>query len=122
MAIEEIGLRYGIAISNVFHAGDGNMHPILPFDPRKPGELDRARLAGDEILQYCISVGGSITGEHGVGLEKMEMMSHLFPEDTLDLIRDFKGLFDPQCRLNPGKVLPTGKGCLEIRQKPEFVV
>jgi glycolate oxidase len=122
MAIEEIGLRYGIAISNVFHAGDGNMHPILPFDPRKPGELDRARLAGDEILQYCISVGGSITGEHGVGLEKMEMMSHLFPEDTLDLIRDFKGLFDPHCRLNPGKVLPTGKGCLEIRQKPEFVI
>jgi glycolate oxidase len=122
MAIEEIGLRYGIAISNVFHAGDGNMHPILPFDPRKPGDLERARQAGDEILQYCISAGGSITGEHGVGLEKMEMMSHLFPEDTLDLIRDFKSLFDPQCRLNPGKVLPTGKGCLEIRQRPEFVV
>jgi glycolate oxidase len=122
MAIEEIGLRYGIAISNVFHAGDGNMHPILPFDPRKPGDLERARQAGDEILQYCISAGGSITGEHGVGLEKMEMMSHLFPEDTLDLIKDFKSLFDPQCRLNPGKVLPTGKGCLEIRQRPEFVV
>jgi glycolate oxidase len=122
MAIEEIGLRYGIAISNVFHAGDGNMHPILPFDPRKPGDLERARQAGDEILQYCISAGGSITGEHGVGLEKMEMMSHLFPEDTLDLIKDFKRLFDPQCRLNPGKLLPTGKGCLEIRQRPEFVV
>jgi len=122
MAIEEIGQRYGIAISNVFHAGDGNMHPILPFDPRKPGDLDRARQAGDEILQYCISAGGSITGEHGVGLEKMEMMSHLFPEETLDLIRSFKNLFDPQCRLNPGKVLPTGKGCLEIRQTPEFVV
>jgi glycolate oxidase len=118
LAIEEIGQRYGIAISNVFHAGDGNMHPILPFDPRKPGDLEKARLAGDEILEFCISAGGSITGEHGVGMEKMEMMTQLFPADTLDLIRDFKTLFDPQCRLNPGKLLPTGKGCLEIRQKP----
>jgi glycolate oxidase len=118
LAIEEIGQRYGIAISNVFHAGDGNMHPILPFDPRKPGDLEKARLAGDEILEFCIAAGGSITGEHGVGMEKMEMMTQLFPADTLDLIRDFKTLFDPQCRLNPGKLLPTGKGCLEIRQKP----
>lgn len=122
MAIEAIGLKYGIAISNVFHAGDGNMHPILPFDPRKPGDLERARQAGDEILEYCIAAGGSITGEHGVGLEKMEMMGHLFPEATLDLIGRFKNLFDPQCRLNPGKVLPTGKGCLEIRQRPDFVL
>jgi glycolate oxidase len=121
-AIEEIGDRYGIAISNVFHAGDGNMHPILPFDPRKPGELKRAQQAGDEILSYCLSVGGSITGEHGVGMEKMEMMGHAFPEETLDLIKQIKALFDPHCSLNPGKVLPTGKGCLEIRQQPEFVV
>jgi glycolate oxidase len=117
-AIEEIGNKHGITISNVFHAGDGNMHPILPFDPRKEGELRRAQIAGEEILDFCISVGGSITGEHGVGMEKMELMSHLFSEDTLDLIKDFKSLFDPGCRLNPGKVLPTGKGCLEIRQAP----
>jgi glycolate oxidase len=120
-AIEEIGKKYGIEISNVFHAGDGNMHPILPFDPRKEGELKRAQIAGEEILDYCISVGGSITGEHGVGMEKMELMGHLFSEDTLDLIKDFKTLFDPSCRLNPGKVLPTGKGCLEIRQAPNTV-
>jgi glycolate oxidase len=120
-AIEEIGKKYGIVISNVFHAGDGNMHPILPFDPRKEGELKRAQIAGEEILNYCISVGGSITGEHGVGMEKMELMGHLFSEDTLDLIKDFKTLFDPSCRLNPGKVLPTGKGCLEIRQAPNTV-
>jgi glycolate oxidase len=120
-AIEEIGKKYGIEISNVFHAGDGNMHPILPFDPRKEGELKRAQIAGEEILNYCISVGGSITGEHGVGMEKMELMGHLFSEDTLDLIKDFKTLFDPSCRLNPGKVLPTGKGCLEIRQAPNTV-
>lgn len=121
-AIEGIGKKHGIAISNVFHAGDGNMHPILPFDPRKEGELKRAQIAGEEILDFCISVGGSITGEHGVGMEKMELMSHLFSEDTLDLIKDFKTLFDPGCRLNPGKVLPTGKGCLEIRQTPSIVL
>jgi glycolate oxidase len=121
-AIGRIGEKYGIPVSNVFHAGDGNMHPILPFDPRKPGDLERAQKAGDEILEYCISVGGSITGEHGVGMEKMEMMAHLFPEETLDLMKRFKSLFDPECRLNPGKVLPTGKGCLEIRQRPELVL
>ncbi len=121
-AIGRIGEKYQIAVSNVFHAGDGNMHPILPFDPRKPGDLERAQKAGDEILEYCISVGGSITGEHGVGMEKMDMMAHLFPEETLDLIKRFKSLFDPECRLNPGKVLPTGKGCLEIRQRPEMVL
>ncbi len=117
-AIGEVGKKYGIAISNVFHAGDGNMHPILPFDPRKPGDLERAQKAGQEILDFCISVGGSITGEHGVGMEKMELMQHLFPDETLELMKRFKALFDPQCALNPGKVLPTGKGCLEIRQRP----
>lgn len=121
-AIGEIAKKYGIDISNVFHAGDGNMHPILPFDPRKPGDLERAQIAGEEILDFCISVGGSITGEHGVGMEKMELMAHLFPEETLDLIKRFKTLFDPTCSLNPGKVLPTGKGCLEIRQPPNLVL
>ena len=121
-AIGEIGKKYGIAISNVFHAGDGNMHPILPFDPRKPGDLERAQKAGEEILDFCISAGGSITGEHGVGMEKMELMQHLFPDETLELMKRFKALFDPRCALNPGKVLPTGKGCLEIRQRPEVEV
>ncbi len=121
-AIEEIGNKYGIAICNVFHAGDGNMHPILPFDPRKPGDLERAQQAGEEILEFCISVGGSITGEHGVGMEKMELMSHLFSEDTLELIKRFKSLFDPGCCFNPGKLLPTGKGCLEIRQVPGMIL
>src|ERR1700761_7080265 len=119
-AIDEIGKRYGIAISNVFHAGDGNMHPILPFDPRKPGDLKRAQMAGQEILDFCISVGESITGEHGVGMEKMELMPHLFPEETLQLIARFKSLFDPGCALNPGKVLPTGMGCMEIRQSADM--
>lgn len=114
--IQKISDKNGLIISNIFHAGDGNMHPIILFDARKEGELVRAQKAGEEILEYCISVGGSITGEHGVGMEKMELMSQLFTDDTLNTIKAFKTLFDPECRLNVGKVLPTGKGCLEIRQ------
>ncbi len=116
--IGKIGEKYGLTISNIFHAGDGNMHPIILFDARKPGELEKARHAGEDILKYCISVGGSITGEHGVGMEKMELMANLFTPDTLDMIGRFKSLFDPTCLLNPDKVLPTGRGCMEIRQKP----
>ena len=114
--IGEVGKKHGLTISNIFHAGDGNMHPIILFDARKPGELEKARSAGEDILEFCIAAGGSITGEHGVGMEKNELMGHLFSEDTLAMIRGFKELFDPENRLNPGKVLPTGKGCLEIRQ------
>ena len=121
-AIGEISKKYDLVISNIFHAGDGNLHPIILFDVRKEGELRRAQLCGEDILDYCISVGGSITGEHGVGMEKMELMSHLFSEESLETIRRFKNLFDPHCRLNPGKVLPTGKGCLEIRQAPGMLV
>jgi glycolate oxidase len=116
--IGEVSRRHGLTISNIFHAGDGNMHPIILFDARKPGELARARAAGEEILKYCVEAGGSITGEHGVGMEKNELMSKQFPPETLDMMGRLKRLFDPQGRLNPGKVLPTGRGCLEIRQGP----
>ncbi len=116
--IGEVARRRRLTISNIFHAGDGNMHPIILFDARKPGDLENARSAGEEILEWCIGVGGSITGEHGVGMEKMELMGKLFSTDTLDAIRALKLLFDPEARLNPGKVLPTGRGCLEIRQAP----
>jgi glycolate oxidase len=116
--IAEVSEKCGLTISNIFHAGDGNMHPIILFDARKPGELEKARNAGEEILEHCINVGGSITGEHGVGMEKNELMGKLFSADTLAMIARFKELFDPTNRLNPGKVLPTGRGCLEIRQQP----
>ena len=115
--IGEVAERYGLVISNIFHAGDGNLHPLILFNPRTPGELEKVKLASDEILNHCISVGGSITGEHGVGMEKMEMMDRQFSPHSLDMIQRFKKLFDPQCRLNPGKVLPTGRGCMEIHQR-----
>ena len=116
--IGEVALKYGLTISNIFHAGDGNLHPLILFDARKLGEMERARAAGDEILCWCIDAGGSITGEHGVGMEKNELMAKLFPLETLEAILGLKMLFDPDARLNPGKVLPTGRGCLEIRQAP----
>src|SRR4051812_11288970 len=98
--IAEVSAKYGLSISNIFHAGDGNMHPIILFSARVPGELDKARAAGEEILAWCISVGGSITGEHGVGMEKNEMMSHLFSDDSLDCMARLKLVFDPSGRLN----------------------
>jgi glycolate oxidase len=121
-AIGRIAKKHELVVSNIFHAGDGNLHPIILFDGRKDGDLAKARLCGDEILNYCISVGGSITGEHGVGMEKMELMAQLFSEESLDIIKRFKTLFDPHCRLNPGKLLPTGMGCLEIRQAANLVL
>lgn len=116
--IAEVSKKYGLSISNIFHAGDGNMHPIILFNARIPEELARAQAAGEDILAYCVDHGGTITGEHGVGMEKNEMMSRMFSPDSLDYIGRLKNLFDPSGRLNPGKVLPTGKGCLEIRQRP----
>src|SRR5713101_3393461 len=113
--IGEVGKKYGLTISNIFHAGDGNMHPIILFNHHRPEELERTKQAGAEILEYCISVGGSITGEHGVGMEKNEMMPLLFPPATLEMIQRLKDVFNPDGRLNPGKLLPTGKGCLEVR-------
>jgi glycolate oxidase len=115
--INEVAGKYGLIISNIFHAGDGNMHPIILFNPRTPGDLEKARACGEEILTYCIEAGGSITGEHGVGMEKNELMAKLFSDETLEMIGRLKLLFDPDARLNPGKVLPTGRCCMEIRQK-----
>ncbi len=112
--IQQVSEKYGLTISNIFHAGDGNMHPIILFDARRPGDLEKARAAGEDILRRSIAVGGTITGEHGVGMEKKELMPELFSPETIDLLRAVKMLFDPGCRFNPGKILPTGRGCVEI--------
>ena len=116
--IAEIADKYGLTVGNIFHAGDGNMHPLILFDARKPGEIERAQKLGFEILEHCLALGGSITGEHGVGMEKIELMSKQFPPETIETLQRLKDLFDPTGLLNPGKVLPTGRGCLEIRQGP----
>ena len=116
--IYRVSEKYGLTISNIFHAGDGNMHPIILFDPRSEAETLRTRQAGEEILRYCIEVGGAITGEHGVGMEKNELMPLLFAEDSLEQMERLMRIFNPDGRLNPGKILPTGKGCLEVRPPP----
>jgi glycolate oxidase len=116
--IGEIGKQYGFEVGNIFHAGDGNLHPILLFDPRDKAQFERAVAAAGEIMRHCVSVGGSITGEHGVGMEKDQLMPLLFSEDDLDLMRRVREAFNPAGLLNPGKILPLGKGCGEIRVRP----
>jgi glycolate oxidase len=116
--ISEIGKKYGFEIGNIFHAGDGNLHPLIPFDNRKQGQLQNAIRAADEIIELCISLGGSITGEHGVGMEKDRLMPLLFSEAELDLMRRVRDAFNPAGLLNPGKIFPSTKGCGEIYVRP----
>jgi len=106
--VQEIARAHDLVIGNLFHAGDGNLHPTILFDPRVPGMLDRVVAAGEEILKACVDAGGSITGEHGVGIEKRDYMKWLFTEADLDAMRRVKRAFDPDDRLNPGKLLPDG--------------
>jgi len=116
--VDEIGKKYGFAIGNIFHAGDGNLHPIILFDARDKRQFANAVAASDEIIQFCIEVGGSITGEHGVGMEKDRLMPLLFSEVDLDLMRRVRDVFNPEGLLNPAKVLPSAKGCGEIHVRP----
>ena len=110
--------RYGFEIGNIFHAGDGNLHPIILFDPRDPKQFQRAIAAADEIIRFCVELGGAITGEHGVGMEKDRLMPLLFSEADLALMRRVRDAFNPDGLLNPGKIFPSGKGCGEIRVRP----
>ncbi|GIW41529.1 MAG: FAD-binding protein [Candidatus Binatia bacterium] len=114
--VEEVGRRHGIEIGNVFHAGDGNIHPILLYDERRPEEVEKVRAAGREILEACIAMGGSITGEHGIGVEKMEELRLLFSEDDLAVQRELRRVFDPLERSNPGKIFAMPGGCVETRR------
>lgn len=113
--IESVGLKYDLRIGNIFHAGDGNLHPLLMFDSRDEGQSQRVLKAAGEIMSKCAEMGGSITGEHGVGIEKNELMPLIFSSDDLDMMRKIKSVFNPLGAFNPGKVLPTGKMCGELR-------
>ena len=112
--IGEMSVEYGLAVANVFHAGDGNLHPLILFDANKEGELKRTEEFGRRILQLCVEVGGTITGEHGVGIEKIDQMCVQFHSTELTQFHAVKAAFDPSGLLNPGKAVPTLQRCAEF--------
>ena len=112
--IGEMSAEYGLAVANVFHAGDGNLHPLILFDANKEGELHRTEEFGRSILQLCVEVGGTITGEHGVGVEKIDQMCVQFHSAELSQFHAVKAAFDPSGLLNPGKAVPTLRRCAEF--------
>jgi glycolate oxidase len=112
--MNELSAQYGLRVANVFHAGDGNLHPLILYDANKPGELDRAEAFGSDILRLCVEVGGVLTGEHGVGVEKRDLMPLMFSEADLNQQQRLKCAFDDKGLLNPGKVFPTLHRCAEL--------
>ncbi|MBI4242175.1 MAG: FAD-binding protein, partial [Candidatus Rokubacteria bacterium] len=112
--VNEIVAAHNLRVGNVFHAGDGNLHPNILYDPRRPGEEERVVQAGAQILKVCAEVGGSISGEHGIGLEKMDYMSFIFSEADLATMKAVKQAFNPRGLCNPGKIFPTRKACVEV--------
>jgi glycolate oxidase len=112
--MRELSERYGLRVANVFHAGDGNLHPLILYDANNPGELEKAEAFGADILKLCVKVGGVLTGEHGVGVEKRDLMPEMFNETDLDQQMRVKCAFDPGHLLNPGKVFPQLRRCAEL--------
>jgi glycolate oxidase len=112
--IAALGRKYGLRCANVFHAGDGNLHPLILYDANRPGELERCEAFGAEILELCVKAGGTITGEHGVGVEKIDQMCIQFPPKVLAAFHAVKAAFDPAGVLNPGKAVPTLHRCAEM--------
>jgi len=114
-SIAAVAQRHRLRIANVFHAGDGNIHPILLYDERDRDEVARVRAAGREILETCVALGGSLTGEHGIGVEKVAEMPLLFGPDDLLAMTRLRAVFDPEGRANPHKIFPDAKVCVETR-------
>ncbi|MDO9061275.1 MAG: FAD-linked oxidase C-terminal domain-containing protein, partial [Bradyrhizobium sp.] len=113
-AMKAMSEKFGLRVANVFHAGDGNLHPLILYDANVPGELERAENVGADILKLCVAVGGVLTGEHGVGVEKRDLMPEMFSEIDLNQQQRLKCAFDAQGLLNPGKVFPTLHRCAEL--------
>jgi glycolate oxidase len=114
LRMQELSRIYGLRVANVFHAGDGNLHPLILYDANQPGELERAEAFGADILKLCVEVGGVLTGEHGVGIEKRDLMPAMFSQLDLDHQQRLKCAFDDKGLLNPGKVFPTLSRCAEL--------
>ncbi|HQO30466.1 MAG TPA: FAD-linked oxidase C-terminal domain-containing protein, partial [Accumulibacter sp.] len=112
-AIEILSAKYGLRCANVFHAGDGNLHPLIMYDANQAGELERAAAFGAEILELSVRFGGTITGEHGVGLEKIDLMAEQFGSHEIAVFHRLKAAFDESGLLNPGKGVPTLARCRE---------
>ena len=117
--IQGVSRKYGISIANVFHAGDGNIHPVLLFDERDPDQTKRVLDASHEILDECIRLGGSVTGEHGIGVEKLDFMPKLFAAEDLNFMLRLRSAFNPDNRCSPGKLFPTAGGCAEPASLPQ---
>jgi glycolate oxidase len=113
--IGQVSQRHNIRAGNIFHAGDGNLHPLLMFDARDKSQVDRVMKAAHEIMAKCVEMGGALTGEHGIGIEKRDLMPLIFSDDDLEMMKRLKVVFNPDGRFNPGKVLPTSKMCGELR-------
>lgn len=114
-----IAAEFDLTMMNVFHAGDGNLHPLISFNGREAGVLERVRAAGDAILQLCVDAGGVLSGEHGIGLEKREAMPLIYSRDDLDVQARVRDAFDPEGRANPDKILPGGSRCGDLQRVPE---
>ena len=119
--ITEIGTRYRVVLTNVFHAGDGNLHPNISYDGRDAEETRRVLAAGTEILALCVAMGGSISGEHGIGSEKLEHVPLMYSKETVEVMRRLRMAFNPLSLLNPGKVLPERASCVESAKWPKLV-
>jgi glycolate oxidase len=117
--VSEICASYGLRVGNVFHAGDGNLHPLILFDSQVPGEVERVRQAGHEILQVCAQAGGTITGEHGVGIEKQEEMALIFSPLDLRIMQQVREAWNPRQLFNPGKLFPQPGRCAEVTQREQ---
>jgi len=112
--MNELSAKYDLRVANVFHAGDGNLHPLILFDANIAGELDKAEAFGHDILRLCVEVGGVLSGEHGIGVEKRDLMGEMFTEDDIKQQQRLKCAFDAGGLLNPGKVYPTLHRCAEL--------
>lgn len=117
--IQECSRRHQLRIPNVFHAGDGNLHPLVLYDERDPDQVKRALLISDEILTQCVALGGSVTGEHGIGAEKMDFMAKQFAPDDLEAMKQLRLVFDPRMRCNPHKMFPGSKRCADFHPRKQ---